>query len=125
MRHFPFFLGFTLAALASPGTPLLAQPVLSPLQQQQFRNLPSNPFGQPFKSPFENRYPEPLKSEEKPIIDFSRVGRFSKCTTLGGYEGYWISYDKDGKNIVECINQDEQFKLIFQNAKNCKEQLGN
>jgi hypothetical protein len=102
MRKFPFFLGSALASLAALGKPLLAQPVLSPLQQQQFRNLPSNPFGQPFKSPFENRYPEPLKPEEKPILDFSAIQQFSKCTTPGGYAGQWISFDKYGVVLQTC-----------------------
>ena len=126
MRKFPFFLGSALTSIAFLGTPLLAQPVLSPLQQQQIRNLPSSPFNLPFRSrfnsPFENRYPEPLKPEEKPIIDFSAIQQVSKCTTPGGYEGRWISFDKDGKHIVECFNQDEQWKLILQNAQKNKEQ---
>ncbi|NJM75324.1 MAG: hypothetical protein HC852_05455 [Acaryochloridaceae cyanobacterium RU_4_10] len=96
MRNFPFFLGSALASVASLGTPLLAQPALSPLQQQQIRNLPSNPFTGPFdprfNSPFENRYPEPLKPKEEPILDFSAVEQTSKCTSPGGYEGHWISF---------------------------------
>lgn len=128
MRNLHFFLGSALASVTALGTPLLAQPNFSPSQQQQIRNLPSNPFGNPFNSrfnsTFENRFLEPLKPQDKPIIDFSAVEQASKCTSPGGYEGRWISYEKDGKHIVECFNQDEQWKLILQNAQKNKEQSG-
>ena len=130
MRNFIFILSSTLLSTTALSASLLAQPQLSPQQQQQIRNLnlPSNILNSPFNSklntPFENRFPEPLKPQDKPIIEWKTDHEASKCTTPGGYKGHWISYDKDGKKIVECFNQDEQWKLILQNAQKNKVQSG-
>ena len=123
MSKFTFLVSLTIASTAGLQLAAFAQPQLSPQQQQQIRNLnlPPSTLNQPFNSilntPSENRFPQPLEPLNEPILEWKTDAEASKCTTSGGYKGHWISYKRDGKEIVECFNQEEHLKLIFQNAK--------